>query len=302
MPAIALLERAGLECQAAFDDHGATVHYRRAWELARWAFLRGDDAEGEVLSRIGLRLGEAMFWSGDALAVEGVLHEALEHSQADPASQARVYAALGRLAMTRNHSQQARTSLGSAIERAMRAGDPELLAELYVQLAGVLEHDDDLESALRELMEGCMLCTAGGDALSGLEGPPILWRLLLKLAEIHGLRADPQTAIRYGQAALKHAERVGSPVGRARAHELLADLLMVAGRPGPSREHRLQAVEAMRHLGDRRSTAKLLLDLARDDLRSGQADRAKERLHEARHLARAVEWIEGVKRAEIAMS
>src|SRR5262249_17334353 len=81
--AVVPLERAGLDCQAAFDDHGAPVHYRRAWELARWAFLRGDDADGRVLSRIGLRLGEAMYWSGDAVAVEGVLAEALEHSAED---------------------------------------------------------------------------------------------------------------------------------------------------------------------------------------------------------------------------
>ena len=75
--AIALLERAGLECQAAFDDRGAAVHYRRAWELARWAFLRGDDPTGARLARIALRLGEALLWTGNSQAVEGVLAEAL---------------------------------------------------------------------------------------------------------------------------------------------------------------------------------------------------------------------------------
>jgi len=299
--AIALLERAGLECQAAFDDRGAAVHYRRAWELARWAFLRGDDPTGARLARIALRLGEALLWTGNSQAVEGVLAEALEHAAGDRTCQAHIHRSLARLAMARSQVEAARAEYRQALAQAMRAGDPALIAELYLDLGGILQRDGDLSAAIEELEEGVAICT-GGEGLFAESGPPVLWRILLKLAEIHNARREGALALRFGDGALRHARRVRSPVGQARAHELLADIHGTAGRGPESAGHRMEAIDAMRSLGDRQSTAKLLLDLAGAEITVGAADRARPRLAEALGLAEAVEWAEGVRRSSSALA
>ena len=57
-------EDAGLDCQHRFDDHSAVTHYRNAWEVARWAALRGEDGADEQLARLAYRLGDSMLWTG----------------------------------------------------------------------------------------------------------------------------------------------------------------------------------------------------------------------------------------------
>ena len=101
----------------------------------------------------------------------------------------------------------------------------------------------------------------------------------------------------YGLHALRHAARVDSPVGAGAAHTL--------PRRGPrdhaaladdAVEHRRQAVDELRRVGDRRSTAELLIALA-DDPDGASAVEAKAWLKEADALAAEVGWQEGVDRS-----
>jgi len=319
---LGICERAGIEAEAQFDDSGAAVHYRRAWELARWELLRGEDAGETQLARVAWRLGEAMLWSGEVAGAEPVLREALEHASADAGVEARLHRALGRAALARGDSARSRDAFERATGASIRHGEPGLIAEVYLELGTLLGQLGDAAAASAELEEGLALCTGGEGARAG-QGPSKLWRLLLKLAEMRVLALGPlatgtgprgesrwregesdgaRLALDAAHGALRHAKAAQSLVGQARSHELLSELHAQLNLPARAAEHRLAAIAAMKSLGDRRSTAQLLLRLASDDLAAGASDRAKSHLEEARELAYAVEWREGARQTNRLLS
>src|SRR5581483_7195563 len=115
--------------------------------------------------------------------------------------------------------------------------------------------------AERELWEGMMLCT-GGDGPEVDSGPDQMWRMLLTLGELSRRAGRLDGARSFGLQALRHADRVHSPLGRARVHAFLGHVDQTMGRPQHAAEHRRAAADEMRRVGDRRSTAELLLALA----------------------------------------
>ncbi|MBI5479902.1 MAG: protein kinase [Deltaproteobacteria bacterium] len=295
------LERAGLEAQSLFDDAGAVIHYRRAWESARRALLAGDEGAEAVLGRLGVRLGDALRYSGDLAAAEGVLRETIDRCGAAPDLAARALRALGHVAAV--GGQQPRSGLEhlrGAVALAMRTGDHQLLVESYLDLCALLERDGDVDAAVAEASEGLVLVTAGGGAHS-TDGPAWTWRLVMRLAELHLRRGELAEALDHAVAALMQAERVASPIGTARAHSLLGTVLKECGRQEESLRYREKAVGLLRGLGDRRSTAELLLGLAGDDLAAGRSESARARLLEVLELALAVEWHDGSARAAAAL-
>ncbi|MSP58743.1 MAG: hypothetical protein EXR72_00090 [Myxococcales bacterium] len=310
---IPLLEQAGANCQAAFDDQGAIAHYGRALDLARAAAGlqgaagpapkvggAGATASDTLLARLGLHLAEAMLWCSDVPQIEAVLKDAMDHAGKDYGCRALVMRGMARLANARGQHAQARDLLRGAIALSAFATNAALQAELYLELGTLLQRGGDLTGAVEKLAEGLMICT-GGTGIDARNAPPTLWRMLVKIAEIHLARGEPVAALRFGAGGLKHAQRVRSRIGQARAHELLAEIHRAAHREGEAAQHRFDAIELMRDLGDRRSTAKLLLDLGSGDLTTGANDRARERFEEARALAQAVEWSEGERRSNLAL-
>jgi serine/threonine-protein kinase len=299
---LASLERAGLESQRAFDDAGAVTHYGRAWEMARWALLGGEDDAEPVMARVGVLLGDAMRYAGDLAGAEGVLRETLECCRGDAAHAAAAWRALAHVAAAGSKEpQRSREYVRTALGHALRSGDRQLVAEIYLDLCTFLQRDGDVAAAIEELTEGVLLVT-GGEGPGAADGPPILWRLLARLTELCLGRGATKDALRYAEHALAHAQRVGSPVGAARTHALLGDVLTAAGRAGEAATHRVEAIEFMRSLGDRRSTAELLFVLASCDLASGAPDQARVRLIEARDLAAALEWKDGVTRGRATLA
>jgi eukaryotic-like serine/threonine-protein kinase len=295
------LESAGQEAQGLFDDAGAVIHYQRAWESARRSLLAGDEGAEAALGRLGVRLGEALRYSGDLAAAEGVLRETLERCQDAPDLAARALRALGHVAAV--GGQQPRSGvehLRSAVALALRTGDHQLLTESYLDLCTFLERDGDTDAALAEAAEGLVLVTAGGGAHS-TDGPPWTWRLVMRLAELHLSRRERAEALDHAVAALMQAERVASPIGEARTHSLLGAVLDECGRHDESVRHREKAVGLLRALGDRRSTAELLLGLADANRRGGRVETARAHLLEALELALAVEWQDGSTRATAAL-
>jgi serine/threonine-protein kinase len=291
---LAALERAGLDAQQAFDDGGAMMHFQRGWELSRWMVLKGEENAEPAMAHLGLLLGDAMRFAGDLVGAEGVLRETLERCGGNRTIAARVCRALAHLAASGwKQEERGRAEMRTALAHALRTGDRDLIAEIYLDLSTFLQRQGDLRVASEELLEGVLLVT-GGDGPAATVGPESLWRLVLRLGELALSLGDAEKALEYAEAALMQAKRVGSPVGAARSHVLMGDVLSSLRRTQESAGHRVKAVEWMRNLGDRRSTAELLIALAGEDLAAGAADQARARLIEARELADSVDWTDGV--------
>jgi serine/threonine protein kinase len=110
----------------------------------------------------------------------------------------------------------ARAKVGAAIAR----GDVDRVAVSYLELAHELVNNHRLVSALVELQEAIDVITRGAGA--GMENAPTsLWRILLTAAAITDGLGDPVGARVNALAALDHASKVDSKVGRDRARALL---------------------------------------------------------------------------------
>jgi tetratricopeptide (TPR) repeat protein len=291
---VALLERAGDAARQGFDDDAAIVWYRAALERGRQALSEGAGDEMAQI-RLALKLALVLRYRGEVVASETVLREALELAAARGDRWAEVQArrGLARLASQWQNLDGAREHLTLALQASLAGGDAGTLAELYLELADVLVQKGDHGSAERELWEGLMLVTAG-DGPEAERGPDPMWRLLLALGELARTAGDYPGARSYGLHALRHAARVDSPVGRGRVHTFLGEVEDMLGGAEDAIEHRRLAVDELRSVGDRRTTAELLIALAGPE--GASAVDAKAWLTEADALAAEIGWHEGVAR------
>jgi hypothetical protein len=111
------------------------------------------------------------------------------------------------------------TWLRGRVGRALRCGDMDRAAELYLGLAVLLGDLDDRCGAEAELVEAVNVLTRGAGP-TAMVGPDSLWRILLLLGELQagrGARAEARTSSAH---AYQHADRVRSIVGRSRAESL----------------------------------------------------------------------------------
>jgi eukaryotic-like serine/threonine-protein kinase len=294
---VASLERAGREAERLFDDAGAVVHYRRAWELARRAVLGGEEDAEQELARVGVSLGNAMCYAGDLAGAEGVLRETLELCSNERALSARALRALARVAAAGGQPfERCAEHMRGGLGHALRSGDRAVIAETYLEWSTLLQREGDKATAASELGEGILIVT-GGEGPRAEDAPPVMWRLALRMGELQVSLGEHAGACASAEAALFQATRVGSDLGAARAHSLLGDVYRAMGRHAEAAEERVKAVDWMRRLGDRRSTAELLFALAKEDLAAGANDRARAKLVEVRELSHSVEWRDGEERA-----
>jgi serine/threonine-protein kinase len=295
-----MLERAGDAARDGFDDDAAARWYRAALDRGRQAFALGKGDEARQI-RIALKLALVLRYRGDILGSEKVLREALELARRlkDRWAEIQALRGLARLASSWDNFESAKQHLIAAVNASLGGGDPANVAELYLDLADVLMRLGDLEGAERELWEGMMLCT-GGDGPEVDGGPEPLWRMLLLLGELSRRGGRLDAARSSGLQALRHADRVQSALGRARAHALLGTVDEALRRPQHAAEHRRAAADEMRRVGDRRSTAELLLVLA--DPQAVSLVDARAWLKEADALANQVGWQEGVQRSRKALA
>jgi serine/threonine-protein kinase len=297
---VALLERAADAARQGFDDDAATRWYRAALERGRQALVEGGGDERTQI-RLALKLALVLRYRGEVVPSESVLREALELAAARGDRWAEVQArrGLARLAGHWDDLDGAREHLTLALQTALGASDATALAELYLELADILCLQGRTDEAQRELWEGLMLCTAG-DGPEADRGPEPMWRMLLGLGELSRRGGDFSGARAYGLHALRHAERVASRLGLARAHAFLGGIDDALGDLRRAADHRRLAVEELRRIGDRRTAAELLLALANPagasvvDMRAG--------LREAETLATQVGWQEGVDRSRAALA
>jgi serine/threonine-protein kinase len=295
-----LLEAAGDAARDAFDDDAAARWYRVAIDAGREAFATGQGDEGRQV-RIALKLAKVQRYRGDYQQAEALLRDALALATRGQDRWAIVEArrALARVAIHLSQHAQARDHLVEAVGAALACGDRGLIADLYLELGASYGRLGDEEREHAELWEGVLLCTAG-DGAAAEEGPENLWRLILRLGEISAARGELEEARRLGRHALRHAERVETAIGRARAHALLGQVHAALGQVTQAVEARRQATVEMRRMGDRRSTAEMLIALA--DPRLLPAGDARAWLREASTLSDQVAWIEGVQRSRAALA
>jgi tetratricopeptide (TPR) repeat protein len=285
------LMRAGDRAAHYLDDEGACSLYQRALRAARSVLYAGDeDRDVQRYTLLSVRLAEALCASGQLGLARGVLSEARPWSNGQPRSEAMIARTAAHLALGDDDVTGATALVRKAIGHAIASGDGTLIAELYLDLAGILTRGGDAESARRELEEGIDLVTVG-EGMGARSGPPEMWRLLVRLAQLASGAGDHGRAFTIGEHALTHARRVGSRLGSARIQVMLAAECDRLGETEKATGFRQQAIEELRQLGDRRSTAELILSVVaptRTLLRV-----APHALQEARALAKEVGWTEG---------
>jgi eukaryotic-like serine/threonine-protein kinase len=286
------LVRAGDRASHYLDDVGAGSLYQRALVAARSILYSGDE-ERDIhrFASVSVKLADALCASGQLGLARGVLAEAQPWIRGQPRLEAMIARSAAHLAAADDDYPAATAHLRRAIGLAIPTGDGTLIAEMYLELAAVLTRGGDAELARRELEEGVDLVTLG-EGMAAPGGPPELWRMLVRLAQLHSGAGDPARALAIGEHALGHARRVGSRLGSARIQVILASECDRLGDVERAKRYREIAIDELRELGDRRSTAELILTLVaptRTLLRIQPAV-----LHEARTLAREVGWTEGV--------
>jgi serine/threonine-protein kinase len=295
-----MLERAGDVAREGFDDDASARWYRSAIDRGRQALAIGQGDVGRQI-RIALKLGLVQRYRGDVLQSERVLREALDlaRERQDRWAEVQALRGLARLASSWLNFESAQQHLVDAVRASLGGSDSGNLAELYLDLADVMMRLGDHAGAERELWEGMMLVT-GGEGPELDRGPDPLWRMLLVLGELSRRAGRLESAESCGQQALRHADRVQTPLGRARTHAFLGGVYQALGRPQQAAENRRAAADEMRRVGDRRSTAELLLALA--DPQAVSALDARAWLKEADQLANQIGWQEGVQRSRAALA
>lgn len=258
--AIMMLRRAGDQAAEQLDDVGAGQFYYRALVAVRQAVQIGDDdgsAEGQFVM-LSVRLADVLRTRGETALARGVLAEARDWSGA-PLLVAMIDRSSAAIALSEGDVDGAIAGLRRGVGRAISTGDMNLVCELYLDLSTALLRAGDAETALRELVECIDLATLG-EGFTAIDGPEPFWRILRAQAQMVDHAGDAYRALRLAEAALFHAQRIGSRLGVARVQHLLAQLCDKAGLGSKAERYRQSAISELRNLGDRRATSELLLN------------------------------------------
>lgn len=252
---------AGTDSLQRFDDVGAGNWYQRALSVARARYALGERAAGEQVVKAGLLLADVLRFTGHVGLAAGLLSES-EMFGPSGRQRAELAAARGRNSLSSGDPELAVIQLHAAIGAAVRIGDRELICDTYIDLSRALSRAQREDDATVELAQAVDLLTLGQGLASAI-GPPRLWYVGLLLAERYLFAGKAEQARAIGEGALELARRVDSARGRARLTALLAQICDSLGEPSSAMRHRASAIDEMQRLGDRQSTAELLIDNAR---------------------------------------
>jgi serine/threonine-protein kinase len=292
--AIALLRGGGDHAADQLDDAGAGTFYYRALVAVRQAVQSGDlDSSAELeFVQLSVKLADVLRARGETALARGILAEARDWSSA-PLLVSMIDRASAAIALSEGDVDGSIASLRRGVGRAIGSGDMNLVCELYVDLSAALLRRGDPDTAHRELVECIDLATLG-EGFTATSGPEPFWRVLRAQAQLVDTAGDSYRALRLGEAALFHAQRVRSRLGAARVQQLLASLCEKAGLSSKAERYRQAAINEMRNLGDRRATAELLLT---DAPTRGAVVVTQNQLQDAMTLTKEIGWEEGHERA-----
>jgi tetratricopeptide (TPR) repeat protein len=295
---------AGTDAVRRFDDRGAARWYGRAAAMARELETRGvPGAPAELVDAL-LHLAEVLRLAGETRLAAGALDESERHARTDR-QRALGERTHGMLVLAAGEASAAVAHLQAAAGAALRAGDREALCQIYLDLAQALERAGQADEAIAELGQAIDVLTLG-EGLERATGPERLWRVGLALAERLAAAGRLAEAREAAGQALSFARQGGWAWARGRLYAVLADLSEQAGDRAAALRYRASAIEEMQILGDRRTTAELLIATARAASRrqeeGGEPARdaewaadPSETIRMAERLAAEVGWREGVE-------
>jgi tetratricopeptide (TPR) repeat protein len=297
---------AGTDAVRRFDDRGAARWYGRAAAMARELESRGVPGAAAELVEALLQLSEVLRLSGDWRLACGALEEAERQARTDR-QRALGERTRGMISMAAGEPAGAAAHLETAAGAALRAGDRETLCQIYLDLAVALDRAGRPDDAIAELVQAIDVLTLG-EGLARAAGPERLWRVGLALAERYAAAGRYAEARQTAGQALSFARQGGWPQARGRLCAILADLSEQAGDRASALRYRASAIEEMQVLGDRRTTAELLIATARTaemrreetgsrppELDAEWAADPSETIRMAGRLAAEVGWREGVE-------
>ena len=147
MRSLMTLERMGDLSLVAAMVSLASSAFRRALELARRETLEnGDTVMDSAVLMFSRKLGEALSATGDFAGADGVLREAMDLTGPMSANRARMYVALGRLAMRRERARDAMRHFGLALE--LVAGEnEEIESRVQLEIGRLRRADGDSRTA-----------------------------------------------------------------------------------------------------------------------------------------------------------
>jgi len=249
---------AGTDAVDRFDDDGAAAHYRSALHIAKTMPTQHTNRRVRCADA-GVMLADVLFNSGELEAAKSALGEVEASYGPNDSQLAAMEHTRGRIAMRERRLSVAVDHLQRAIGIAMRCGDRDRLCVCYPDLSRALFKKGEPQHAIDELEQAIDVITAG-QGLPVTDGPDRLWFLAHQLAERYLEMRDVHKARRMAEGALAQAQRIGSARGRGRMSALLARIYDTAGQRSAALRHRANAIDVLRELGDRRSTAELLLE------------------------------------------
>ena len=294
-----LLTQAGDKATKQLDDLGAASLLNRALTATRTVLQSDQDIQLEMLLvEISIKLAGSLRAVGEIGLARGILNESRDQCGASVALRVRLLRALARLQAAEGDTEGAIALCRDAIRLAIPMFDLELLTETYLDLATMQLRHGDAASAAQELEESIDLITMGEGAATA-RAPSQFWRLLLRLSQLLSAEGKTTRALHIVQHAVRLAASSGSSLGIARCHVTLASILEAIGDSGKAQSYRQRAIQDMRSLGDRRTTAELLMAASRPTQSMGRIT-APARVREARMLAEEVGWDEGVRQASVA--
>jgi serine/threonine-protein kinase len=290
------LVKAGDNAARQLDDEGAAAFLNRALNATREVLQdEQDDTIRRQLVEVSIKLAKALQSIGEIGLAKGILDESRDQCGDSAGLHIRLLRASAQLRAAEGDVAGAITICRKAIAIAMRVFELDLLTETYLDLATMMLRNGESEAAARELEESIDLITMGEGA-SATKAPAQFWRVLLRLGQLMATAGKGKQAQPMVQHAARLAEANGSALGVARANMTLASILEASGHSRRAQSYRKQAIDDMRILGDRRTTAELLLAGTRPTEKLETYTPAD--LDEAKMLAEEVGWDEGVRQAQ----
>ncbi|GAA3843111.1 hypothetical protein GCM10022226_77580 [Sphaerisporangium flaviroseum] len=220
--------------------------------------LRDDGAHAEALSRL---------WHAVRLA-----HE-IGHKRGEAEARAAigvVYFKLGRYAESREHLNLA---LEIRREIADRAGEAQDLENLSRTMRRLARYEDALQHGLQALKLWRELAVPTGEA-----------RTLGGLARTYARLGLPQDGLRAAATSLTIRERHGDSLGLGL--DTMARILLRMGRPESALDKAVQAIRAIREMGDRQYEGSAINNLARIYLAMDRPDEAEKYAREALEIVK----------------
>ncbi|NVB38717.1 protein kinase [Pseudenhygromyxa sp. WMMC2535] len=287
---IEALREAAVASVAAFDDPKAVRLLRTALKACRR--LPGEDRLNHEANLIADLVDPFCFTDRVDEAIYTLRKLLGSGTMTDAESE--LQRALGRCLARKRDWKGAVDAYQRALGPLIAQGRRSALLELYADLARSLDAQGEHQRALSELEEGLDMCTLGDGPRANVDVS--MWRYLLTASELQERRGELREARTWAEHALFQAERRGEDLGRMRGHETLGRLLRALKQNMLAEQHIGRGLEIARKLGDRRTSAELLVLRAKLRAAAKRFEEAHRCLDESERLSALLEWQRGLDR------